>query len=84
MNMNELIMIRAFVVNRMAYYQQDQADKTFNSRIISELNAIHAMVDSVLEADVNTDNHVLDLLANIAISYKPNLADEIERRLNED
>lgn len=82
--MNELIMIRAFVVNRMAYYQQDQADKTFNSRIISELNAIHAMVDSVLEADVNTDNHVLDLLANIAAAYKPNLADEIERKLNED
>ena len=75
--MNELIMIRAFVVNRMAYYQQDQADKTFNSRIISELNAIHAMVDSVLEADVETDNHVLDLLANIAAAYKPNLADEI-------
>lgn len=82
--MNELIMIRAFVVNRMAYYQQDQADKTFNSRIISELNAIHAMVDSVLEADVNTDNHVLDLLASIATAYKPNLADEIERELNED
>ena len=82
--MNELIMIRAFVVNRMAYYQQDQADKTFNSRIISELNAIHAMVDSVLEADVNTDNHVLDLLANIATAYKPNLADGIERKLNED
>ena len=82
--MNELIMIRAFVVNRMAYYQQDQADKTFNSRIISELSAIHAMVDSVLEADVNTDNHVLDLLANISTNYKPNLADEIERKLNED
>ena len=75
--MNELIMIRAFVVNRMAYYQQDQADKTFNSRIISELNAIHAMVDSVLEADVETDNHVLDLLANIAVAYNPNLDDEI-------
>lgn len=82
--MNELIMIRAFVVNRMAYYQQDQADKTFNSRIISELNAIHAMVDSVLEADVETDNHVLNLLADIAATYKPNLADEIERKLNED
>lgn len=82
--MNELIMIRAFVVNRMAYYQQDQADKTFNSRIISELNAIHAMVDSVLEADVETDNHVLNLPANIAAAYKPNLADEIERKLNED
>jgi len=82
--MNELIMIRAFVVNRMAYYQQDQADKTFNSRIISELNAIHAMVDSVLEADVETDNHVLNLLANIATTYKTNLADEIERKLNED
>lgn len=82
--MNELIMIRAFVVNRIAYYQQDQANKTFNSRIISELNAIHAMVDSVLEADVETDNHVLNLLANIAAAYKPNLADEIERKLNED
>ena len=82
--MNELIMIRAFVVNRMAYYQQDQADKTFNSRIISELNAIYAMVDSVLEADVETDNHMLNLLANIAIAYKPNLADEIERKLNDD
>lgn len=82
--MNELIMIRAFVVNRMAYYQQDQADKTFNSRIISELNAIHAMVDSVLETDINTDKHVMDLLANIAIAHKPNIADEIERRLNED
>lgn len=82
--MNELIMIRAFVVNRMAYYQQDQADKTFNSRIISELNAIHAMVDSVLEVDVNTDNHVLDLLANVVTAYKPNLADEIERKLNKD
>lgn len=82
--MNELIMIRAFVVNRMAYYQQDQADKTFNSRIISELNAIHAMVDSVLEVDVNTDNHVFDLLANVVTAYKPNLADEIERKLNKD
>ena len=82
--MNELIMIRAFAENRIAYYQQDQADKTFNSRIISELNAIHAMVDSVLEADVETNNHVLNLLANIAAAYKPNLADEIERKLNED
>lgn len=82
--MNELIMIRAFVENRIAYYQQDQADKTFNSRIISELDAIHAMVNSVLEADTKTDNHVLDLLANIATAYTPNLADEIERKLNED
>lgn len=82
--MNELIMIRAFAENRIAYYQQDQADKTFNSRIINELDAIRAMVDSVLEADVKTDNHVLDLLANIASAYKPNFADEIERKLNED
>lgn len=82
--MNELIMIKAFVKNRIAYYQRDQADKTFNSRIISELNAIYAMVDSVLEADVETDNHVLNLLVNIATAYKPNLADEIERKLNED
>lgn len=82
--MNELIMIRAFIVNRMAYYQQDQADKTFNSRIISELNTIYAMVDSVLKADVKTNNHAFNLLANSAIAYKSNLTDEIERKLNED
>lgn len=82
--MNELIMIRAYVENRIEYYKKDQNSNTFNNRIISELNAIYAMVDSVLEADVNTDNHVLDLLASIAIAYKPNLTDEIERKLNED
>lgn len=82
--MNELIMIRAYVENRIEYYKKDQNSSTFNNRIISELSAIYAMVDSVLEADVNTDNHVLDLLANIATAYKPNLADEIERKLNED
>ena len=81
--MNELIMIRAYVENRIEYYQQDQADKTFNSRIISELDAIRAMVNGVLDADINTDNHVLDLLANIATACKPNLAEEIERKLNE-
>jgi hypothetical protein len=77
-------MIRAYVENRIEYYKKDQNSNTFNNRIISELNAIYAMVDSVLEADVNTDNHVLDLLANIATAYKPNLTDEIERKLNED
>ena len=82
--MNELIMIRAYVKNRIEYYKKDQNSNTFNNRIISELNAIYAMVDSVLEADVNTDNHVLDLLANIATAYKPNIAEEIERKLNED
>lgn len=82
--MNELIMIRAYVENRIEYYKKDQDSNTFNNRIILELNAIYAMVDSVLEADVNTDNHVLNLLANIATAYKPNLTDEIERKLNED
>ena len=82
--MNELIMIRAYVENRIEYYEKDQDSNTFNNRIISELNAIYAMVDSVLEADVETDNHVLDLLASIATAYKPNLTDEIERKLNED
>lgn len=82
--MNELIMIRAYVENRIEYYKKDQNSNTFNNRIISELNAIYAMVDSVLETDVNTDNHVLDLLASIATAYKPNLTDEIERKLNKD
>lgn len=82
--MNELIMIRAYVENRIEFYKKDQDSNTFNNRIISELNAIYAMVDSVLEVDTKTDNHVLDLLANIATAYKPNLTDEIERKLNED
>ena len=82
--MNELVMIRAYVENRIEFYKADQGEQTFNNRIIEELNAIYAMVDSVLEADVETDNHVLNLLANIATAYKPNLADEIERKLNED
>jgi hypothetical protein len=82
--MNELVMIRAYVEKRIELYKLDQGEKTFNDRLIEELSTIYAMVDSVLEADVNTDNHVLDLLANIATAYKPNLADEIERKLNED
>ena len=84
MSMNELVMIRAYVEKRIELYKLDQGEKTFNDRLIEELSTIYAMVDSVLEADVNTDNHVLDLLANIATAYKPNLADEIERKLNED
>lgn len=82
--MNELIMIRAFVVNRMAYYQQDQADKTFNNRIISELNAIHAMVDSVLDAEENEADEIASVLARIVLPSKPLSADEFIEKLNKD
>ena len=68
--MNELIMIRAYVENRIEYYKKDQNSNTFNNRIISELNAIYAMVDSVL--------------TRIVLPGKPLSADEFIEKLNKD
>ena len=63
MNMNELVMIRAYVENRIEYYEKDQNNNTFNNRIISELNAIYAMVDSVLDAEENEADEIASVLA---------------------
>ena len=61
--MNELVMIRAYVENRIEYYEKDQNNNTFNNRIISELNAIYAMVDSVLDAEENEADEIASVLA---------------------
>lgn len=82
--MNELIMIRAYVENRIEYYKKDQNSNTFNNRIISELNAIYAMVDSVLDAEENKADEIASVLARIVPLGKPLSADEFIEKLNKD
>lgn len=84
MNMNELVMIRAYVENRIEYYEKDQNNNTFNNRIISELNAIYAMVDSVLDAEENEADEIASVLARIVLLGKPLSADEFIEKLNKD
>lgn len=80
--MNELIMIRAYVENRIEYYEKDQDSNTFNNRIISELNAIYAMVDSVLDAEENEADEIASVLARIVSLGKPLSADEFIEKIN--
>ena len=82
--MNELIMIRAYAENRIEYYKKDQNSNTFNNRIISELNAIYAMVDSVLDAEENEADEIASVLARIVSLGKPLSTDEFINKLNKD
>ena len=82
--MNELIMIRAYVENRIEYYKKDQNSNTFNNRIISELSAIYAMVDSVLDTEENEADEIASVLARIVSQGKPLSADEFIEKLNKD
>jgi hypothetical protein len=77
-------MIRAYVGNRIEYYKKDQNSNTFNDRIISELNAIYAMVDSVLDAEENEADEIASVLARIVLPGKPLSADEFIEKLNKD
>lgn len=82
--MNELIMIRAYVENRIEYYKKDQNSNTFNNRIISELDAVYAMVNSVLDAEENEADEIASVLARIALLVKPLSEDEFIKTLNKD
>lgn len=82
--MNELIMIRAYVENRIEYYKKDQNSNTFNNRIIAELSAIYAMVDSVLDAEENEADEIASVLARIVSLGKPLGADKFIEKLNKD
>lgn len=82
--MNELIMIRAYVENRIEYYKKDQNNNTFNNRIISELDAIYAMVDSVLDEEENEADEIASVLARIVSLGKPLSEDEFIEKLNKD
>lgn len=82
--MNELIMIRAYVENRIEYYKKDQNSNTFNNRIISELDAVYAMVNSVLDAEENEADEIASVLVRIALLGKPLSEDEFIETLNKD
>lgn len=82
--MNELIMIRAYVENRIEYYKKDQNSNTFNNRIISELDAIYAMVNSVLDAEENEADEIASVLARIVLLGKTLSEDEFTEKLNKD
>lgn len=82
--MNELIMVRAYVENRIEYYKKDQNSNTFNNRIISELSAIYAMVNSVLDAEENEADEIASVLARIVSLGKPLSVDEFIEKLNKD
>ena len=82
--MNELIMIRAYVENRIEYYKKDQNSNTFNNRIISELDAVYAMVNSVLDAEENEADEIASVLARIVSLGKPLSEDEFIEKLNKD
>ncbi|MDU2333074.1 hypothetical protein [Veillonella sp.] len=77
-------MIRAYVENRIEYYKKDQNSNTFNNRIISELSAIYAMVDSVLDAEENEADEIASVLARIVSLGNPLSADEFIETLNKD
>lgn len=59
--MNELVMISAYVENRIEFYKADQGEQTFNNRIIEELSAIYAMVNSVLVVENEKEEFIESL-----------------------
>lgn len=83
MNMNELVMIRAYVENRIEFYKADQGEQTFNNRIIEELNAIYAMADRVLNVE-NESEEIAKVLTRIAMLGKPLTEEEFIESLNKD
>lgn len=83
MNMNELVMIRAYVENRIEFYKADQGEQTFNNRIIEELNAIYAMADSVLNVE-NESEEIAKVFTRIAMLGKPLTEEEFIESLNKD
>lgn len=83
MNMNELVMISAYVENRIKFYKADQGEQTFNNRIIEELSAIYAMVDSVLIVE-NEREEIAKVLTRIAMLGKHLTEEEFIESLNKD
>ena len=81
--MNELVMIRAYVENRIEVYKADQGDKTYNNRLIEELNTIYAMADSVLSVK-NESEEIAKVLPRIAMLGKPLTEEEFIESLNKD
>jgi hypothetical protein len=76
-------MISAYVENRIEFYKADQGEQTFNNRIIEELSAIYAMVNSVLVVE-NEKEEIAKALTRIAMLGKPLTEEEFIESLNKD
>ena len=83
MSMNELVMIRAYVKNRIEFYKADQGNNTYNDRLIEDLKPILVMIDSVLEVEKESEE-IAKVLTRIAMLGKPLTEEEFIESLNKD
>jgi hypothetical protein len=81
--MNELVMIRAYVKNRIEFYKADQGNNTYNDRLIEDLKPILVMIDSVLEVEKESEE-IAKVLTRIAMLGKPLTEEEFIESLNKD
>lgn len=83
-NMNELIMLSAYLNKRIMYYRKKQGENTYHQDMIEELETVLTMVDSVLDAEENEADEIDSVLTRILSLGKPLSADEFIESLNKD
>lgn len=83
-DMNELMMISAYLNRRVMYYRKKQGKNTYHQDMIEELETVLVMVDSVLDADGEALEEINHVLARIASLGKQLTADEFSAKLNEE
>ena len=83
-NMNELIMLSAYLNKRIMYYRKKQGENTYYQDTIEELETVFTMVDSILDAEENEADEIDSVLARILSLGKPLSADEFIEKLNKD
>lgn len=83
-NMNELIMLNAYLNKRIMYYRKKQGENTYYQDTIEELETIFTMVDSILDAEENEADEIDSVLARILSLGNPLSADEFIEKLNKD
>ena len=83
-NMNELIMLSAYLNKRVMYYRKKQGENTYYQDTIEELETVLTMVDSILDAEENEADEIDSVLARILSLGKPLSADEFIEKLNKD
>lgn len=83
-NMNELIMLSAYLNKRIMYYRKKQGENTYYQDTIEELETVFTMVDSILDAEENEADEIDSVLARILSLGNPLSADEFIEKLNKD
>ena len=84
MNMNELIILSAYLNKRIMYYRKKQGENTYHQDMIEELETVLTMVDSVLDVEENEADEIASVLARIVSLGKPLSEDEFIEKLNKD